>query len=155
MTLNDDRGRDQAMRLAKMAMLQGKLAAMLRILREFGRSLPAARQLLVVAATLALGATLTHEREPHQWIVLGALFIGLVMLVKVVSSAPARVRRLAATLLVVSAAPAGLVPSRVQGMNDSCQRDQPDLRPRDMIDLQSFIWMTGSDESDRGGAAVL
>ena len=25
-------------------------------------------------------------------------------------------------------------------------RDQRDLRPRDMIDLQSFIWVQGSDE---------
>jgi hypothetical protein len=28
------------------------------------------------------------------------------------------------------------------------RRDQRDLRPRDMIDLQSFIWVTGSDEYD-------
>jgi hypothetical protein len=26
--------------------------------------------------------------------------------------------------------------------------DQRDLRPRDMIDLQSFIWVMGSDEYD-------
>ena len=26
------------------------------------------------------------------------------------------------------------------------RRDMPDLRPRDMIDLQSFIWVQGSDE---------
>jgi hypothetical protein len=26
------------------------------------------------------------------------------------------------------------------------RRDQRDLRPRDMIDLQSFIWVQGSDE---------
>ncbi len=28
------------------------------------------------------------------------------------------------------------------------RRDQADLRPRDMIDLQSFIWVQGSDEYD-------
>ncbi len=28
------------------------------------------------------------------------------------------------------------------------QRDLPDLRPRDMIDIQSFIWVQGSDEYD-------
>jgi hypothetical protein len=28
------------------------------------------------------------------------------------------------------------------------RRDQRDLRPRDMIDLQSFIWVMGSDEYD-------
>jgi hypothetical protein len=28
------------------------------------------------------------------------------------------------------------------------RRDQRDLRPRDMIDLQSFIWVQGSDEYD-------
>jgi hypothetical protein len=26
------------------------------------------------------------------------------------------------------------------------RRDQRDLRPRDVIDLQSFIWILGSDE---------
>jgi hypothetical protein len=26
------------------------------------------------------------------------------------------------------------------------RHDQADLRPRDMIDLQSFIWVQGSDE---------
>jgi hypothetical protein len=29
---------------------------------------------------------------------------------------------------------------------DMIRRDQSDLRPRDMIDLQSFIWVIGSDE---------
>jgi hypothetical protein len=29
---------------------------------------------------------------------------------------------------------------------DTVRRDQRDLRPRDMIDLQSFIWVQGSDE---------
>jgi hypothetical protein len=29
---------------------------------------------------------------------------------------------------------------------DRVRRDQEDLRPRDMIDLQSFIWVQGSDE---------
>jgi len=28
------------------------------------------------------------------------------------------------------------------------RRDVRDLRPRDMIDLQSFIWVQGSDEYD-------
>ena len=28
------------------------------------------------------------------------------------------------------------------------RRDQRDLGPRDMIDLQSFIWVQGSDEYD-------
>jgi hypothetical protein len=30
------------------------------------------------------------------------------------------------------------------------RRDVPDLRPRDMIDIQSFIWVQGSDEYPRG-----
>ena len=29
---------------------------------------------------------------------------------------------------------------------DQIRRDQQDLRPRDMIDLQGFIWVQGSDE---------
>jgi hypothetical protein len=29
---------------------------------------------------------------------------------------------------------------------DRIRRDQRDLAPRDMIDLQSFIWVQGSDE---------
>jgi hypothetical protein len=29
---------------------------------------------------------------------------------------------------------------------DTVRRDQRDLRPRDMIDIQSFIWVLGSDE---------
>jgi hypothetical protein len=29
---------------------------------------------------------------------------------------------------------------------ETVRRDQRDLRPRDMIDLQSFIWVQGSDE---------
>ena len=32
------------------------------------------------------------------------------------------------------------------GFADQVRRDQRDLRPRDMIDLQSFIWVQGSDE---------
>ena len=31
---------------------------------------------------------------------------------------------------------------------ETVRRDQRDLRPRDMIDLQSFIWVQGSDEYD-------
>jgi hypothetical protein len=31
---------------------------------------------------------------------------------------------------------------------EAVRRDQRDLRPRDMIDLQSFIWVQGSDEYD-------
>jgi hypothetical protein len=31
---------------------------------------------------------------------------------------------------------------------DQVRRDQRELRPRDMIDLQSFIWVQGSDEYD-------
>jgi hypothetical protein len=31
---------------------------------------------------------------------------------------------------------------------DRIRRDQRDLQPRDMIDLQSFIWVQGSDEYD-------
>ena len=31
---------------------------------------------------------------------------------------------------------------------DRIRRDQRDLAPRDMIDLQSFIWVQGSDEYD-------
>src|SRR4029453_13306972 len=33
------------------------------------------------------------------------------------------------------------------------RRDQRDLGPRDMIDLQSFIWVQGSDEYEEGAAA--
>jgi hypothetical protein len=29
---------------------------------------------------------------------------------------------------------------------DTVRRDLCDLRPRDMIDIQSFIWVQGSDE---------
>ncbi|MBA3650574.1 MAG: hypothetical protein H0W66_03585 [Chthoniobacterales bacterium] len=29
---------------------------------------------------------------------------------------------------------------------ETIRRDQRDLRPRDFIDLQSFIWVQGSDE---------
>jgi hypothetical protein len=32
------------------------------------------------------------------------------------------------------------------GFAERIRRDQCDLRPRDMIDLQSFIWVQGSDE---------
>jgi hypothetical protein len=32
------------------------------------------------------------------------------------------------------------------GFAERIRRDQRDLRPRDMIDLQSFIWVQGSDE---------
>lgn len=28
------------------------------------------------------------------------------------------------------------------------RRDQEDLRPRDLIDIQSFLWVQGSDEYD-------
>ena len=31
---------------------------------------------------------------------------------------------------------------------EQVRHDQRDLRPRDMIDLQSFIWVMGSDEYD-------
>ncbi|HUR83281.1 MAG TPA: hypothetical protein VM733_21160 [Thermoanaerobaculia bacterium] len=31
---------------------------------------------------------------------------------------------------------------------ETIRRDQADLRPKDMIDLQSFIWVQGSDEYD-------
>ena len=31
------------------------------------------------------------------------------------------------------------------------RRDLRDLRPRDMIDVQSFLWVQGSDEYDEGG----
>ncbi len=31
---------------------------------------------------------------------------------------------------------------------EQVRRDTRDLRPRDMIDLQSFIWVLGSDEYD-------
>jgi hypothetical protein len=34
------------------------------------------------------------------------------------------------------------------GFADRVRRDQRDLRPRDMIDLQSFMWVQGSDEYD-------
>jgi hypothetical protein len=32
------------------------------------------------------------------------------------------------------------------GFADQIRRDHPDLKPRDMIDIQSFIWVQGSDE---------
>ena len=32
------------------------------------------------------------------------------------------------------------------GFADAVRRDQRELRPRDMIDIQSFIWVQGSDE---------
>ena len=32
------------------------------------------------------------------------------------------------------------------GFAERIRRDQRDLRPRDMIDIQSFIWVQGSDE---------
>jgi hypothetical protein len=31
---------------------------------------------------------------------------------------------------------------------ETISHDNADLRPRDMIDLQSFIWVQGSDEYD-------
>jgi hypothetical protein len=31
---------------------------------------------------------------------------------------------------------------------EQVRKDQRSLRPRDMIDLQSFIWVQGSDEYD-------
>jgi hypothetical protein len=31
---------------------------------------------------------------------------------------------------------------------EAVRRDNRDLKPRDMIDLQSFIWVQGSDEYD-------
>src|SRR5215213_6642922 len=34
---------------------------------------------------------------------------------------------------------------------EAIRRDQSDLRPRDMIDLQSFMWVIGSDEYARMG----
>ena len=34
------------------------------------------------------------------------------------------------------------------GFAQRIRRDQRDLAPRDMIDLQSFIWVQGSDEYD-------
>jgi hypothetical protein len=36
--------------------------------------------------------------------------------------------------------------SRMLGFAEVIRRDQRDLKPRDMIDLQSFIWVQGSDE---------
>jgi hypothetical protein len=36
--------------------------------------------------------------------------------------------------------------SRLLGFAEQIRRDQSDLRPVDMIDLQSFIWVQGSDE---------
>jgi hypothetical protein len=38
--------------------------------------------------------------------------------------------------------------SRLLEFASMIRRDQRDLRPRDMIDLQSFIWVQGSDEYD-------
>ena len=36
----------------------------------------------------------------------------------------------------------------LRGFADTIRRDQSDLRPKDMIDLQGFIWVQGSDEYD-------
>jgi hypothetical protein len=36
--------------------------------------------------------------------------------------------------------------ARVLEFADRIRRDNRDLRPRDYIDLQSFIWVQGSDE---------
>jgi hypothetical protein len=36
--------------------------------------------------------------------------------------------------------------SRVLDFAETVRRDQRDLQPRDMIDIQSFIWVQGSDE---------
>jgi hypothetical protein len=36
--------------------------------------------------------------------------------------------------------------SSVLGFAETVRRDVADLKPRDMIDLQSFIWVMGSDE---------
>jgi hypothetical protein len=36
--------------------------------------------------------------------------------------------------------------SSLLGFADAIRRDQRDLKPRDMIDVQSFIWVQGSDE---------
>lgn len=41
--------------------------------------------------------------------------------------------------------------SRLLEFAETIRRDQNDLRPLDMIDLQSFIWVIGSDEYKRMG----
>ena len=38
--------------------------------------------------------------------------------------------------------------SRLLQFAEVVRRDQRDLKPRDMIDIQSFIWVQGSDEYD-------
>ena len=42
--------------------------------------------------------------------------------------------------------PDGLIYESVLEFADTVRRDIADLKPRDMIDLQSFIWVQGSDE---------
>jgi hypothetical protein len=48
--------------------------------------------------------------------------------------------------LLYRSRPGWEVYSRVLDFAETVRRDQRELKPRDMIDLQSFIWVQGSDE---------
>jgi hypothetical protein len=48
--------------------------------------------------------------------------------------------------LVYTSKPCWETYASVLAFADVVRRDLSDLRPRDMIDLQSFVWVTGSDE---------
>ena len=47
-----------------------------------------------------------------------------------------------------AARPSALAYARLLGFAREIRRDLTDLRPRDLIDVQSFIWVQGSDEYD-------
>ena len=49
---------------------------------------------------------------------------------------------------VYESRPTWLTYASLLGFAETVRRDICDLRPRDMIDLQSFIWVQGSDEYD-------
>jgi hypothetical protein len=47
---------------------------------------------------------------------------------------------------VYASRPAWHVYASLLGFARAVRRDVADLRPRDLIDIQSFIWVQGSDE---------
>ncbi|MHB0968956.1 MAG: hypothetical protein ACYC7A_01985 [Thermoanaerobaculia bacterium] len=44
--------------------------------------------------------------------------------------------------------PNGATYGELLDLVDAVRRDLSDLRPRDLIDVQSFLWVQGSDEYD-------
>ena len=44
--------------------------------------------------------------------------------------------------------PAWATYASMLGFAETVRRDLRDMQPRDMIDIQSFIWVQGSDECD-------